>query len=194
MTTARWQVLLGGLFAVMLVFSVLSLVFSSGNSTALAGIAALMFGGLLLTPMLPKIREITIGATSIGAKLNQLEATIDDTKEQVKTQQETINNLVRYSMSASIFRHLAGIALLKTYTYYNSDSDRREMYFLRDNGFIKPRGSSFLDFDSSLHGRNLVDVAEPTPIGSDCVRLRIDEIPRQWLEDKNNIRIDPSTL
>src|SRR5690348_9610294 len=51
-----------------------------------------------------------------------------------------INQLVTFSMSASIFTHLCGIALLHKYNYIDNDGNRREFYFLRDNGFIRPKG------------------------------------------------------
>jgi len=116
-------------------------------------------------------------------------------KAEVARQQEIINDLVKYSMSASIFHHLCGIALLKTYTYVDNDANQREFYFLRDNGFIKPRsGLTFVDFGPGIHGSNLADVAEPTPIGWGCVRLRKAEIPSNMRADGRNIRVQPETL
>lgn len=65
-----------------------------------------------------------------------------------------IEDLVRYAMS-SIFHHLAGIVLLKEYRYRDSDVNRREFYFLRDAGYIKPRYGDFIDFDANLEGANI---------------------------------------
>jgi hypothetical protein len=156
---------------------------------------------LLLVPLFVygivsgRLRELT-GPGGWGAKFAELETEIEKTKDQVKQQQEFINNLVRYGMSASIFRHLCGIALLREYKYRNNPPNQREMYFLRDNGFLKPKSGAFLDFDDKHHDKNLVDLAELTPIGLDCVKLRKNEIPSDWLEEKNkdNLRIDPSNL
>ena len=64
------------------------------------------------------------------------------------------------------------------------------MYFLRDNGFIKPLSGGFLDFNQGLHGRNLVEVAEPTPIGRLCIELRKEEIPENMLAGKPNLDED----
>jgi hypothetical protein len=97
-------------------------------------------------------------------------------------------------MSASIYHHLCGIAILKEYKYSNDDATQREMYFLRDNGFIRPKSDAFLVFNNDLHGKNLVDKAEPTPIGWLCVRLRKEEIPSNMINDKGNLRVDPNTL
>ena len=105
-----------------------------------------------------------------------------------------INNLVKYGMSASIFHHLCGIALLHEYKYSDEKPFEREMYFLRDNGFIRPKSDAFLDFDYRMNQQNLVQKVKPTEIGWDCIRLRKDEIPQNMLEAKNNLRIDPSTL
>ena len=156
---------------------------------------------LLLVPLFVygivsgRLRELT-GPGGWGAKFAELETEIEKTKDQVKQQQELINNLVKYGMSASIFHHLCGIALLWEYIYQDNPPNRREMYFLRDNGFLKPKSGAFLDFDDKLYDKNLVDLAEPTPIGWDCVKLRKNEIPSDMLEEKNknNLRIDPSNL
>src|SRR4051794_6416906 len=97
-------------------------------------------------------------------------------------------------MSASIFTHLCGIALLWEYRYHDDEHNRREMYFLRDNGFIEPKGRDFLSFDESVNQANLAEIAEPTPIGWLSVRLRKADIPGNMLGDKRNLRIDPSTF
>jgi hypothetical protein len=63
--------------------------------------------------------------------------------EQLAEQQKAINTLVSYAMSASIFRHLCGVALLKTYNLDFHETNRREPYFLRDHGFIQPKHGGF---------------------------------------------------
>jgi hypothetical protein len=112
----------------------------------------------------------------------------------LQEQQDFINELVKYSMSASIFDHLCGISLLNVYLYNDNEYFRREMYFLRDNGFIRPKGSGFLDFNEKYNHSNLVDIAEPTPIGMTFVRLRKDQIPSQMLKDLENLRISPENI
>jgi hypothetical protein len=72
---------------------------------------------------------------------------------------------------------------------------RREMYFLRDNGFIMPKGSGgWLDFNSALSGKNLVKIAEPTPIGKAIVKLRHEEVRGLIDLNNNNLRVDPADL
>jgi Predicted nucleotide-binding protein containing TIR-like domain len=104
-----------------------------------------------------------------------------------------VHSLVRYSMSASILRHLFGLALLHDYKYRHSSNNARELYFLRDHGLIRPKGQEFLDFDASRDGENLAQSAEPTPAGWDAIKLRRAEIPQDWLsqERRDNLRVDP---
>jgi hypothetical protein len=118
----------------------------------------------------------------------------DDQARRLAEQQSFINDMVKYAMSASVFNHLCGIALLHEYIYHDYDGMRRELYFLRDAGFIKPRHSGFLDFGPGQHEHNLASIAEPTPVGWMCVRLRRSEIPSQMLQDTRNLRIDPAKL
>lgn len=141
---------------------------------------------LLLIPILvfgvasDSLRELT-GPGGWGAKFDRLEA-------QMEAQQKLINDLVIFSMSASVFRHLCGIALLREYNYKNSASEQREYYFLRDNGFIRPRGTDgFLEFDEKTP-RNVSAIAEPTEAGWLLVRLRKGELPVDWTKDAVNFR------
>jgi len=145
---------------------------------------------------------IGVAGSIVVAVLNQLltarvkvqEAKGERQGRQLESQQELINNLVKYSMSSTIFRHLCGIGLLIEYKYHHAAADSREMYFLRDNGFIRPKQDQFLDFNDSTNGKNLVDYAEPTEIGWIIIRLRKNEIPSNMLEDTKNQRVDPSRL
>jgi hypothetical protein len=66
--------------------------------------------------------------------------------------------------------------------------------FLRDAGYIKPRFDGFIEFNEGLNWRNIADIAEATPIGRLCVKLRQSEIASEMLDDANNSRIKPSEL
>lgn len=145
--------------------------------------------------------ELAIGRHESQARLMEMTATLDGHQQviaeqarRIEVQQERINQLVRYMLSASIFRHLCGLTVLKDYKYWHSAPMSREMYFLRDIGFIQPRppNGGFLDFSDQLNGRNLVDLVEPTPVGWWCVQLRRNEIPQDWLEAgrRDNLRVD----
>jgi hypothetical protein len=125
-------------------------------------------------------------------RARQTKEQINQQGAQIADQQRAINMLVAYGMSASIFRHLCGITLLRTYNLDFHETNRRELYFLRDHGFIQPRGGGFLDFGEGTH--NVAAMAVPTPVGRSYVSLRKDEIPSEMLEDRNNLLFDPSTL
>jgi hypothetical protein len=166
--------------------ALIGLFLSPADKTIFVTIVAITMGGLLLVATLPRLSEFSITLKGVTAKLDKVKDTVDE-------QQRLINQLVYYSMSASVFRHLCGIALLHEYKYNNKDEHfRREMYFLRDHGFIRP---NFLVFEE-LHGRNLVELAEPTEIGWTIIKLRKTEIPSDWLEaiKSPNLRIDPFNL
>jgi hypothetical protein len=130
---------------------------------------------------LTKGREIFVrlGPFEINRKLDELTAQghelrkeIDEQQQKLEQQQELINKLVVYSMSASIYRHLWHIARSPEYLYHNEPWFQRQMYFLSDNGFIQPRASTFLVFDQALEGRNLGEVSKLTPIGEFLLELR----------------------
>jgi len=114
--------------------------------------------------------------------------------ERIAEQQNLINTLVAYTMSSSVFRHLAGIALLKTYNLRFGEANRREMYFLRDHGFIQPRDGSFVDFVDDGREYNVAGMAATTPVGELYVKLRKNEIPPEMRNDIQNLRVDLSTL
>src|SRR3954447_13510149 len=69
-----------------------------------------------------KIRGAWTEIKALRKGAQEQEKRTDDTKKQVEEhaerladQQKVINSLVAYAMSASIFRHLCGITLLRTY-------------------------------------------------------------------------------
>jgi hypothetical protein len=131
---------------------------------------------------------------SINRLASEVELKTSEQNQRLDQQERIIDNMVRYGMSISIFRHLAGIVLLKEYTYHDNDANRREFYFLRDAGYIKPRQGDFIDFNRDLDGVNLIDRAEPTPIGSLCVRLRRNDIPPEMISDTWNLRVHPDEI
>jgi hypothetical protein len=142
--------------------------------------------GLVLVAVLPWVDSLIQRAELPGGWVIEFR----DLKEKVERNQALINDIVRYSMSASIFNHLCGIALLRTYNYVDNEGNRREFYFLRDNGLIRPKsGGEFLEFDPAHNGRNLVDIAEATPIGWECVNLRLADVPPNMRNDANNLRV-----
>ena len=188
------QVVLTSVFAVGLVASIAAIILGAGNTTALTSIAAIMAGLLVIVAILPNVKELTVGPKGVQARMDEIDQKIDSHEEQLREQQRMINELVTYSMSSSIFHHLCGITLTTEYIYRDNPSNQREFYFLRDNGLIRPRAGSFLDFNAGLDNRNVVEIAEPTPIGWQCVRLRKEDIPSNMRADTKNLRVNLAEL
>jgi hypothetical protein len=91
-------------------------------------------------------------------------------------------------LSASIFKHLCGIACLKTYNYRHFDLFQREIYFLKDSELIRLRpGHERVEFDVHFADRNLVEVAEVTNAGWAIISRRKGDIPESLKSDKENI-------
>jgi hypothetical protein len=129
---------------------------------------------LFFKPLNRLAKELTKGGGDISLRLGQFELhrKLHELTVRLDEQQELINKLVVYSMSASIYRHLWHIAHSPEYLYHNEPWFQRQMYFLSDNGFLQPMESRFLIFDHNLEGRNLAEVTKLTPIGEFLVRLR----------------------
>ena len=124
----------------------------------------------------------------LAAKLGRVE-------DKVNEQQQLINQLVATSMSDSAFHHLAGITLLREYKYWQNHNVgelfRRELYYLKDRGFIGPQT---LEFFAEMDGSNLVGMAMPTEIGRIYVTLRRADVPQDWLSanpsKRQNLKVD----
>lgn len=195
---APWpEYVLGIVFLLVFIAVTVGLLSSGSHSDILSLVVIAMAGCLILLVSLPRIQEFSIGKEGVSAKLSELHREVDKQREKVDQQQEVINTLVRYSTSASIFRHLSGIGLLKEYIYHDNPGNRRELYFLRDNGSIQPKpgkGPEFLEFDESLDGQNLGEIAELTPIGWICLRLRQNEVAPEMVNNPANIKMKLSDL
>lgn len=136
--------------------------------------------------------EQAIGQQELRARVDVIGGRVQDQQRQLDAQQAIINELVTYMLSAPVFRHLCGIALLREYRFHDGPMGR-ELYFLRDLGFIKPKDGNFVAFDASLEDRNISDLLEPTPIGWSCIRLRKADVPRDWMHDpalRHNLKQD----
>jgi len=110
----------------------------------------------------------------LGTKVEVQNNKLDD-------QEEIIRQLVVFSMSPMIYEHLRHIRdgrIARSegrpyeYLYRNNPPFQREMYYLRDNGFIQPVDQGHLDFNEFIDGKDLIDMAKPTPIGEYYVKLR----------------------
>jgi len=139
--------------------------------------------------------ERLMGQQELRARISTMGEQLGEQQRQLRAQQAIINELVTYMLSAPIFRHLSGIGLLREYRFHDGPMSR-ELYFLRDLGFIMPTNGDFVPFDARLNETNLPDLLEPTPIGWSCMRLRRAEVPKEWREDpgmRPNFREDRAT-
>jgi hypothetical protein len=118
-------------------------------------------------------------AASVGAACTQIESAIAELG---------LRSEAAKPMSDAVFKHLCGIACLKTYHYRHFDLFQREVYLLKDNGFIRLKPEHHrVEFDERFADRNLVDVAEATPAGWSIIRRFKHGIPQELKVDRANI-------
>jgi hypothetical protein len=92
-------------------------------------------------------------------------------------------------MSGPIFQHLCGIACCIEYKYQHQELVKRELYFLKDHGFIRmKKGFERIEFDENLKGKNLVKIAEVTESGWSIIRMKAKNSPEIILKCKENLR------
>jgi len=132
--------------------------------------------GFAALAALPWLSEIIRMAKIGGLEVEFLHRQVELQAKELDRQQRIIQDLVVFSMSASIFDHLRALYHRKRhgeeYLYRNNPPFQREMYYLRDNGYIRPVRESFIDFGSHLDGRDLVQELDLTPIGNFYVEER----------------------
>jgi hypothetical protein len=149
--------------------------------------------------VLPQVTRIQLpGGTvieKIAAQQSVLKEKVEVADKKLEEQLELIKKLQERSISDGTFRHLAGLSLLREYKYWQNakvgDLFKREFYFLKNRGFIGPETFEFGDW---LNDTNLVGKVEPTEIARIYVRLRKDDVPKEWLstdpEKRKNLRVD----
>jgi hypothetical protein len=124
--------------------------------------------------ILPHLKSAKFGELEL--QFTELRTTVKHQHDEIQEQQKKINDMMMYSMSASIYKHLWEIHIGNKTSgkkiYYDNDAFRREMYFLRDNGYVRGKGDYLLDFNQNMNENNLCDVVQLTPIGHFCVELR----------------------
>ena len=76
-TPSRWQYLIGGLFALAFLATLVRFLFFSTDRSTAATVLAVMTGGLLLVAVLPQIAEFSIGLKGVSAKLERVENKVD---------------------------------------------------------------------------------------------------------------------
>lgn len=129
----------------------------------------------LFSKLLARIEEIQIG--EFKAKLRRVEEVQKEQQKVIDSQQETINQLVIYSLGYHPYLFLWRIGKERYLEYQkNNDGFKRCLYVLLDNGYIKPKNlEDFLRFDNSdcfKDKENMANRIEPTPAGWFLLDLR----------------------
>jgi len=106
-------------FTATLLAAISGLLFAKGNATALTTVVVAAACALLLVLMYDRLGEFTLGPKGASAKLIRLEEVVSDQGKRLQDQQSLVNSMVKYWMSASVFHHLCGIALLRSYIYHD---------------------------------------------------------------------------
>lgn len=112
------------------------------------------------------------GGWKIEFQVQELRKEVVKQEAKLEQQEDTIKQLVIFSLSSACYYHLWHIQNTPEYLYHDEDWFRRQMHFLSDNGYIQPSTEPFLIFDQKLDGKNLVEVAKLTPVGEFLLRLR----------------------
>jgi hypothetical protein len=149
------------------------------DAVNLAMIALAVLCAILL--LMPEVFERLKLLEVAGFKLEMRER-VTQVERALSEQDARIHQLLMISLSKAIFKHLCGITCLKNYQYRHFDLFQREIYFLKDNGFIrlKPQHER-VEFDAQFADKNLVEVAEPTEAGWSIIRLRKEDTPKELL-------------
>jgi hypothetical protein len=114
---------------------------------------------------------VTLKTLSIDATLKEQELI----KKEQAEQQENIKKIVIYSLGQFPFEMLLALKYNMEYIYTDGENMRRWANTLLDNGYIEPKTSGgSLEFNPEMNGRNLVDLAKPTPAGDFLISLRQD--------------------
>lgn len=152
----------------VLIFNVVMNHFSFDNVSLILLIISLL-------PWMPGwIRSLKFG--NFEVQFHQLGDEVNRQKSEINQQQQIISEVVMYSMSESVYTHLWKINDAKEndgeYKFSNNEPFAREMYYLRDSGYIESEGPGFLDFNAGLEGKNLAELVKLTPIAERIIELR----------------------
>jgi hypothetical protein len=130
---------------------------------------------IALIPWMPDfINTVKFGEYEI--KFDRLKYKVAEQKEELDKQKIMIHEMVIYAMSESIYKHLWEIDYRTSnggeYLYRENPPFKREMYYLRDNGYIENIKADFIDFDSHMHDKDLTQLVKLTPIGNFIIQMR----------------------
>jgi hypothetical protein len=115
----------------------------------------------------------SIFAAIIGFILPKMFHRLKEADRRIDKQEEKLTEIIRYSLSFLCYEYLWYIGKQKSYKYNNNDEEmRRRLNFLKDSGYIAPKGESWLKFDHNKHNKELYEFAQPTEIGEFLISIR----------------------
>jgi hypothetical protein len=118
-------------------------------------------------------------AANVQREIQEQKRGLKEQEERLAEQEKKLNELVIYSMSITIYKHLWGINDARknggTYFYRHNHIMQREMHFLRDHGYIATVEGGFPDFEVQQDGQDLARYLQLTPAGEFLVELRGEE-------------------
>ncbi len=126
----------------------------------------------MLPWLIPFLQRFLKSGKFLGAEFEFLQQQIKVQEQQISDQQDIINKLVIYSLGNPPYILLWDLQNKPLLEYKNDDTFRRWMNVLLDHGYIQPKEQDWLKFDEELAGKNLVEIAKPTPAGQFLLRLR----------------------
>jgi hypothetical protein len=113
----------------------------------------------------------------VKEEIKEQENKLSTQQEQIGLQSEILFQIVAFSMSFHIYAHLKEIYyknksgnIHEEYLY--EDYHQRDIYFLRDHGYIESKSSDFLRVEHLYARQNLLQVIRLTPAGVFYVELR----------------------
>ena len=86
MTNTVWWHIIGSLFVVGFISSLVVLFWSSGDKAALVTIVGMMSGALLIWFVSPRLTEFEFGPTRVTDKVTQIQKQLDDQGAKVRQQ------------------------------------------------------------------------------------------------------------
>ena len=143
-----------------------------------AGIGLVALVVVALLPWVAALVETVDLPGGGGLRFRQFEKRVQVNEERIEgherkldEQQETITQLVAYSMSWYLFELLSRLYHGRReggeYLYRDNDAMRRDLRFLRDHGYL-----AHFYLSSLADGQDLVTTVQLTPVGEFLVQLR----------------------
>jgi hypothetical protein len=124
------------------------------------------------------IRAMGFSEAKANKQLQEVKEQVSRQDQKIEEQQNIINELVVFSMSQPIFKHLRDFHYNQVnggieYLFDNTHDFKRDLTYLRDHGFIESKDpGQYLNIDALYQGQNLSDVMKLTPAGEFYVNMR----------------------